>query len=757
MAHIKSRKHPIARRLNCSVAVAAAVMALPAYAQQVDADQAKTGGTLPQITVQGEVPYKADSVASPKFTQPLVNTTQTISVIKKEVIQDQGATTLTEALRNVAGVGTFYAGENGNTSTGDAIYMRGFDSSNSIYVDGVRDLGSISRDIFNVEQVEVTKGPASTDYGRSAPTGAINMVTKQPMLTDASSASVGFGSGSYKRSTIDLNKALTGMDGAAIRLNAMVQDAGVAGRDEVENNRWAIAPSIAFGLNSPTRTYLNLLHVKQHNTPDGGVPTIGLPGYNATPGRKVDPSNFYGTQYDRDDVTADMVTLRFEHDISADTTIRNTTRWGKTKQDYLLTAFSGEPDTSSANPADWTLARNLPTFKNQTNEIITNQTNLTTSFETGSVKHDLSAGFEITREEQKNYGIAPPKGSAWDDANLYDPSGYATGLTWDRNGADSSGSTDTAALYAFDTLKFNDRWQVNAGVRWDHYKTKYNALASCAGRRPPAACGGATTGVAPSADHLKASDDVFSWKLGALYKPAPNGSVYVNYAVSKQPPGGSNFQLSTADNNANNPNLDPQEAKTAEIGTKWDLLNKRLLLTAAIFRTDVENEIFENDDGTFDQSGKKRVEGIELSATGQITPDWSVIASYTHQKTKVSKGDSVTNDPSEDQLAYAPEDAFSLWTTYQLPRGFTVGGGARYSSGLTRGRDNVNYATSFTESESYWVYDAMATYRLSKNVDLQLNIYNLFDKEYVAAINKSGWRYFPGIERSARLTANIRF
>ena len=757
MAHIKSRKHPIARRLNCSVAVAAAVMALPAYAQQADVDQAKTAGTLPQITVQGEVPYKADSVASPKFTQPLVNTTQTISVIKKEVIQDQGATTLTEALRNVAGVGTFYAGENGNTSTGDAIYMRGFDSSSSIYVDGVRDLGSISRDIFNVEQVEVTKGPASTDYGRSAPTGAINMVTKQPMLTDASSASVGFGSGSYKRSTIDLNKALTGMDGAAIRLNAMVQDAGVAGRDEVENNRWAIAPSIAFGLNSPTRTYLNLLHVKQHNTPDGGVPTIGLPGYNATPGRKVDPSNFYGTQYDRDDVTADMVTLRFEHDISADTTIRNTTRWGKTKQDYLLTAFSGEPDTSSANPADWTLKRNLPTFKNQTNEIITNQTNLTTSFETGSVKHDLSAGFEITREEQKSYGTARDVAD-WPVANLYNPQMNVTGPSWERNGADSSGSTDTIALYAFDTLKLNERWQVNAGARLDHYKTKYNALAVCSTGPRGTPCGALPVGsLVPSADHLKGSDNVFSWKLGALYKPAPNGSVYVNYAVSKQPPGGSNFQLSTADNNANNPNLDPQEAKTAEIGTKWDLLNKRLLLTAAIFRTDVENEIYTNDDGTTDQSGKKRVEGIELSATGQITSDWSVIASYTHQKTKVAKGDSVTNDPSEDQLAYAPEDAFSLWTTYQLPRGFTVGGGARYSGGLTRGRDNATYATSFTESESYWVYDAMATYRLSKNVDLQLNIYNLFDKEYVAAINKSGWRYFPGIERSARLTANIRF
>ena len=750
MAHIKSRKHAVGRRLNCSAAVAMAVMAMPALAQQADT-------TLPEVQVTGQVEsYKAENVASPKFTQPLVNTTQTISVIKKEVIQDQGATTLTEALRNVAGVGTFYAGENGNTNTGDAISMRGFDSSNSIYVDGVRDLGSISRDIFNIEQVEVTKGPASTDYGSSAPTGAINMVTKQPMLKDAASASVGFGSAKYKRANIDVNKALEGIDGAAIRLNAMVQDSGVAGRDYIENNRWAIAPSIAFGLNSPTRTYVNLLHVEQRNTPDGGVPTIGLPGYNATPGRKVDPSNFYGTQYDRDHVNADMVTLRFEHDISGDTTIRNTTRWGRTKQNYLLTAFSGEPDTSSTNPADWVLNRSIPTFKNQTNEIITNQTNLTTSFETAGIKHDLSAGFEITREKQKNYGTA--RNGAWDPANLYDPSGSATGLTWERNGADSTGSTDTMALYAFDTLKLNDRWQVNAGARWDHYKTKYNALASCviSGRGTP--CGSLPEGtLVPSADHLKASDTVFSWKLGALYKPAPNGSIYVNYAVSKQPPGRNNFALSTSASSADNPNMNPQEARTAEIGTKWELMDKRLLLAGAIFHTEIQNEIYTNDDGTIDQTGKKRVKGIELSATGQITPDWSVIASYTHQKAEVGKGASVTNDPSESTLAYTPKDAFSLWTTYRVQPDFTIGGGARYSSGLTRGRDNATYATSFTESESYWVYDAMATYRVSKNVDLQLNIYNLFDKDYVSSINKSGWRYFPGIERSARLTANIRF
>lgn len=753
MAHIKSRKHPIGRRLNCSAAVALAVMTLPAaYAQQTGDASAQKPATLPQITVQGTAEsYKADAVASPKFTQPLVDTTQTISVVRKEVMQEQAATTLTEALRNVAGVGTFFAGENGNTNTGDAIFMRGFDTSNSIYVDGVRDLGSISRDIFNTEQVEVTKGPSSTDYGRSAPTGAINMVSKQPTLTDAASGTVGFGSGSYKRATVDLNKALTGIEGAAIRLNAVVQDSGVAGRNEVENNRWAIAPSIAFGLNSPTRTFLNFLHVDQNNTPDGGVPTIGLPGYSASAGSRVNPKNFYGTQYDKDNVTADMVTLRVEHDFSATTTLRNTTRWGKTSQDYLLTSFMA-PVTTNPNPVNWTVARSSPTFKDQTNEIITNQTNLTTSFETGAIKHDLSTGFEITREEQKNVGIGTT--GAWTAANLYNPQMNATGLGWAPNGADSKGSTDTVSLYAFDTLKFNEQWQANIGARVDHYKTKYNALGVCGGTRGPA-CGALPTGsLVPTANNLQASDNIVSWKAGLLYKPAPNGSIYVNYAVSKQPPGGANFQLSAATNNANNPNVEPQQAKTAEIGTKWDLLDKRLMLTGAIFNTEVENEIVTTSDGTVDQTGKKRVQGIELSATGQITPDWAVIASYTYQDSKVAKGNNLAQDGSNG-LTYTPTDAFSLWSTYKIPSGFTIGGGARYTGGLKRGTDGAVGTPNFTDS--YWVVDAMATYRINKNVDLQFNVYNLFDKEYVAAINKSGWRYFPGVERSARLSANIRF
>ncbi|MDN5923691.1 MAG: TonB-dependent receptor plug domain-containing protein, partial [Xanthomonadales bacterium] len=192
------------------------------------------------------------TLASPKYTAPLLDTPQTIQVITSDLIEKQGATTLTEALKNSPGVGTFYVGENGNTSTGDAIQMRGFDASSSIFVDGIRDMGSISRDIFNIDHIEVTKGPAGTDNGRTAPSGAINMVTKQPQLANHRQASLGYGSGDHKRLSADWNQVLSEANGSALRINVMDQRSGVVGRDTVENNPWGIAPSLAFGQNSPT-------------------------------------------------------------------------------------------------------------------------------------------------------------------------------------------------------------------------------------------------------------------------------------------------------------------------------------------------------------------------------------------------------------------------------------------------------------------------------------------------------------------------
>lgn len=708
--YIQSRKHSAGRLpssaglVACATVLAGATLAMPAMAQTAET-------ALKEVKVEGnaDTGYTPGQLSSPKFTQPLVNTTQTVNVIKEQLLQEQGATTLTEALRNVPGAGTFYAGENGNTSTGDAVYMRGFDSSSSIYVDGVRDIGSISRDMFNIDQVEVTKGPAGTDYGRSAPTGAINLVSKQANLNNSFGGSLGLGSASYKRASIDLNRVVNAETGTAVRLNAMAQDANVAGRNGIENNRWGIAPSFAFGLNSPTRVFVNLLHIKQSNVPDGGVLTMGLPGYTSPDPAKrgylsgaarVNSKNFYGTASDHDDVTATMATLKVEHDFSATTKLRNTTRWGETKQDYLLTAFmagSTQLVTPNANdPSTWTMSRNINT-KDQVNRILTNQTNLSTSLATGSVQHDLSLGLELTREEQTNYGLAT-KGTV-PAVNVYNPDSSISLPDYQRNGADSKGKTDTVALYAFDTLKFNDQWQANLGLRLDRYKTSYNAMAVCTATSTTQPCGSNPVGtvVPTTSDGLSKSGTLLSWKAGVLYKPAPNGSVYLNYALSQQPPGGSNFALSAAVNNAANPNMDPQKAKTLELGSKWELAEKNLMLSGALFRTEVTNEIVTNSDGTVGQTGKKIVQGLELGVIGQINKAWGVSAGYTVQNTKVDTGALVAADASNG-LTYTPKNAFSLWSTYQLPFGLTVGGGARYAGGLKRGTDGAVGTPNHTDS-----------------------------------------------------------
>jgi len=780
MSPIKSRKHPV-RRVMPSLApglLASALLGSLALAQPAHAaDVAETSGatdaqiaqakSLPRVQVDGYAgpDYRVDKISSPKFTQSLLDTTQTVSIISRDLIQQQGATTLTEALRNSPGVGTFYAGENGTTSTGDAIYMRGFDTSGSIFVDGVRDLGTISRDVFNIEQIEVTKGPDGTEYGRTAPTGAINMVSKQPLMDNGISGSLAYGSAQQKRATADWNQAIG--DTAAFRLNVMGQDSGVPGRDNVENNRWGVAPALAFGLGTPTRVYLDLLHVKQNNIPDGGVSTIGLPGYTSPdPTRpfladapKVDPGNFYGTRQDHDRVQADMFTAIIEHDFSDSVALHDTLRWGRTQQDYLLTSFMATaanlltPDP--ADPSTWTVARSNPNFKHQANRVVTNQTNLTARFATGAVTHDLSAGVELTEEKATALGMAALNGSTWPAASLYHPDADVGSLLYGPNGTYASGTTDTVAAYVFDTLKFGEHWQVNAGARVDHYRTDYTSTVVCGARNTPA-CGVLPAGSIVPGINAHVSDNLPNYKLGVLYKPSANGSIYANFAMAQDPPGGNTLTFSSSSSSQDQPDLGPQKARTVEVGTKWNLLGDKLLLTGAVYRTTVNNQLVQDqaDPTQYYQVGKKRVQGVEINAVGRLGRNWAISTGYTVMNTKVLDGGAVTSDGSS-VLAYTPKSAFTAWTTYRLPFNLTLGGGARYSGELHRGTDGAIGTPAYTES--YWVFDAMASYPVNKYFGLQLNVYNLFDKHYVAAINKSGYRYIPGVPRSAMLTANFSF
>ena len=762
---IKSSKHAPSR-FHQHMSTALAVMLLPVAAHAADTPAvvaAAAAQTLQEVKVvsDADTGFKADKASSPKYSEPLVDTAQTITVIKKDLFEQQGATTLTEALRNTPGVGAFFLGENGSTNTGDAIYMRGFDASASIYVDGVRDIGSISRDVFNIEQIDVLKGPAGTDNGRSSPTGSINLVSKQPQLQDAYAGSVTGGSGRQKRATADINTVVDSASGTAFRLDLLDQDSGNPARDKVNNKRWAVAPTLAFGLNTPTRLYLDYLHVKQNNVPDGGVMTIGLPGYSSPDPKRpflanapaVDPNNFYGSTLDFDHVQADMVTVRVEHDFAPTLKLQNTSRYGKTTENYLLTSFTATAANlitpSAADPATWQLARTNLNIKDQRNEIVTNQSTLTADFATGAARHTVVGGLELTNEKQTTYGYAATGALPAD--SIYHPTPDApVSIKLARNGVRSDGSTGTESGYVFDTIKLGDKWIVNGGVRVDHYSTTYDAIALSTAAANPALPVGT---LVPTA--LDLSGNLVTGKLSALYKPTEDSSVYALFANSKQPPGGANFTLSTSASSAANPKFTPEVTTTTEVGSKWDLLQEKLSLTAALYRTEVKNDVEQDPvDLLYYQTGRKRVEGLELGLTGQLAHDWLVSAGYALMNTRVEAG-KVETSAGSTELAYAPKQTFTAWTSYTLPMGLKIGGGARYASKLLRGSDGAIGTPAY--ANAYWVFDAMVAYTIGRNVDVQLNLYNLADKTYVAAINKSGYRYTPGAPRSGSLMANFRF
>ena len=787
---IVAKKHKVAQQLKVSALSSMMLLAAGAMAAddvKKDDQKSEPNSKLGTVKVNADAinaDFKAEKVSSDKFTQPLVDTPQTIVVVKKELFQQQAATSLSETLRNTPGI-TMLLGENGNTATGDSIFMRGFDTQGSIFVDGIRDLGSISRDTFNTEQVEIAKGPAGVDNGRGAASGYVNMSSKMANLEDTITGNLSLGSGEYKRGTLDVNKSLS--ETTAVRVNLLKQDAGVAGRDEVENNYEGFAGSLGFGLGTDTRIFINSLNVKQSGIPDGGVPVVGLDGYynaifDARPSTNfptggtfngivpdaVDTSNFYGSTADRNDVNANMFTVRVEHDLAENVTVRNTSRYGRTKQDQVLTGINGitfgpSSAVQDSNPETWTVSRSRQ-GKDILNKILTNQTNLTASFDTGDIKHELSGGIEFIYENQLTYVVGIPTGlPSQTPANLYNPSTADTFQPVVRTGNKNEGETTTAAFYILDTISLNEHWEFSAGVRAENYHTRYDTLTRQTAVTPPAPQlipVGTMVGAS-----IEADDQLVSWKVGGVFKPAENGSIYVSYATSQLPPGSTNFTLSPTAANANNPNVDPQKGTNIEIGTKWDVYDDKLALTAALFRSGNDNEFVADTDGTNLPIGERRVQGVELGASGIITQNWQVNAGLAYMEPEITRGNrsAAHNGAAQTNggvIQWSPKVTFTVWNSYTFANGLVLGGGARYvdsvaSTSLTNAA--ALSTRSMVELPDYWVVDAMASYPINKNISLQLNVMNFADEEYLANLNSGVSRYTPSVERSARLGLNFSF
>ena len=801
MSFIKSRKHAAVptgvSSASSSSAASAALLALTlplgAWAQTQTTESADKA--LPVVRAKAkavvENEFKAESASSAKFVKPLLDTPQTVTVINRELIQQQGTASLSEALRNTPGI-TFTLGENGNTNTGDTVFMRGFDASTSIFVDGVRDLGGITRDTFNIEAVEVVKGPSGADNGRGSPNGFINMVSKKPQLRDFAEGSAQVASGSRVRVSADLNKKLEiGLPGAALRLNVFSDRGNVNGRDVLERNRWGVAPSLTLGLGTATRATLSYLHVDQAATPDGGIPGVGVMGWTnqlifkdlaganvkpvgtgsvlATGMKPVDRSNFYGSKNDFDDTRADMVTLLLEHDLAPGSSLRNISRFGRTQQDLNLTNIivsnAATPGVwaiigDATKPASWTVGR-ARLGRDQRNQILANQTSLNSAFTIKGVKNNISTGVELTHEKQNTAGFAYDN-MASDRANLYAPVVNAKFAALTRNGASTAGETTTAAAFLFDTLDISDRWQLSAGLRAERFRTEYTSIPATS--TPPVA-----------ASAYASSDTLVSGKLGLLFKPSADGSVYLSYATSQKPPGSDNFALSSATPNAdtkavsiNAPNLKPQQANNLELGAKWDLFDKQMLVTAALFRSENENELARAGSATGEvtQYGKKTVKGLELGAAGAVSNNLQLQAGLVWMDSKVNEA--VTVVPGQvdvqtgAQLVYSPKLAFTSWLNYKLPdgmlQGLSLGGGARYTASQTTQVNNgAAPVVGINGIPSYWVFDAMAAYDINKNIALQFNVSNLADKFYLASVNNGRNRFTLGTPRSMSLALNLKY
>ena len=769
-ASIRSRKHAPSALLGSSLfALGALSVPLSALAAE---EAAKTTDALPEVKVKAtrEVPFKATQSASTKITQPLIDTPKTIQVVKKEMLREQGAVSLMDALRNTPGI-TMQLGENGNTSAGDTFQMRGFGAQTSIFVDGIRDTGGVTRDVFNLEQVEIVKGPAGSDTGRGSASGYINLITKQPFADSLTDLGVSYGSANRKRGTVDLNRQIN--DTTAVRLNVMVQDGGVDGVDVAKQRGMGIAPSIAFGLGTPTRIILSGQHLHQDDIPQGGIPTIGLKGYyrgrttlNATSsnaeqvtttgegafitanGKPVDTSNFYGSKYDYNKVNSDMYGLKSEFDLSPTTTVRNITRFARNHIDRVLTSVGnvsgGNVTTTgvSGGPlqtdlSQWTLNRSRQRI-DQLNESLVNQTSVNSALTVGGFKHDVSAGLEIMSEKQISKGTNAVAASSIPLANLYNPNSNVVLPTPTLSGIDTDGKSITAAIYALDTMTLSESLKLNGGLRVERYKI--------------------TTAVTNAAV-LKDMDTLTSWNLGAVYKPAKNGSVYVAVANSLTPPGGANFTLNTGATNQANSAMDPQETKTVEVGTKWDLLDERLNLAVSVYRTENDKQTsIDQITGQTVQFGKTRVQGVEFDAVGQVTNFWQVKAGVAYMDTKQLDqfGGTLAAPTVTTGVRWSPKWSGMVWTSYQLGD-FTLGGGARYMGKQKRAVAGENAATTLMPTvPSYEVVDLMGAYKWSKNVNLQLNVNNVLDKEYFI-VNNAGNRLLIGQPRSFTLSANFKF
>lgn len=707
--------------LSASLAFSFVATADSAHAQQTPpANAGNQGIELETIEVRGDgagTPENTNEArpATARVPTTVLDTPQAITVISAEQIEERQTNTLAEALRNVPGI-TVNAGEGGGgTPGGDNFNIRGFSAQGNVFLDGLRDTGQFSRDLFNLEQVEVFQGASGASFGRGVGGGAINLATKTAKDHFFADFEGTVGTYDYFRGTADINAPIN--ENIAARLNVMGHDQAVSERDFVENSRWGIAPTITFGMVGPTSLTLSYLHQEENNRPDYGVPYL-----NGRPGTEegIRRDAWYGFLDDYEDTTADVFTSTFKHEFTNGIRFTNVTRVAQYDRDRWVTP------QRLVSPGNTLVNRNRQSRVTET-FTVTNQSTLEADFATGSLNHEFVAGVDVNYEDHKQVNFTDSRNGTYPQQGVFDPGepGYANATRSFNGQIDSEVNSYGFSLY--DRVELGHGFFAIGSFRYERYEVDYETRNAANVINP------ASTGTQ--------EENLITYQAALQYKPWENHTYYISASHAELPLA----DPTTSDGLGGSVGFDPEEVDTYEIGGKVNFFGDRLGVGANVFYTERTNMRITETDGTVTLEGKRRARGFDFQVNGRITDAWSVNAAYTFIDSKIIDSTSANNG---NEMFRVPKHSWSVWTTYELFQNFTVGAGLTYV-----GERWTNEANT-SQAPDQLVLDAMASYKWD-NITFQVNALNLTNELTYERFH--GAQVIPGPGRTILLSTKVSF
>jgi catecholate siderophore receptor len=721
---------------------------------QLDAMQVeeRTIDTNPYAEVGA--PYKAKVSGDSRHVKDLADTPQTITVLTQTQIQESGRSDLKDILDAQPGI-TLGTGENGN-AFGDRYVIRGHEARSDVFVDGLRDPGMTTRESFAVEQVEITKGPSSTFAGKGSSGGAVNSITKQANAEyDLNKVEAGIGTDNYRRITLDSNLRLT--DDLAVRANIMhnYQEVPDRGPNDIERNGAAL--SATYKASEKLTVIADYYHLTAFDNNDLGA---YIDRDTNTVNESV-PS--YAQKEDFLKSNVDTLTVRALYDINNNVRLENAIRFGTTDNGYVVTGARGTT-RDATDPAGEIDTISLSTHQGwQEVEYFANQLNLLVDTELAGKKHQLVFGaeysqhnvvngvYDYTTQGASNCLTAGRNGVSNSYCILDENGNYLTDLNniMDRDisqgDVDSDYNIDTLSLYVMDTVELTDSLSVFAGVRADTFEYQNTV----------------TNRDATISDY-KYDDVLWNGHLGGVYKLSENGNVYATYSTAANINGGESDVggscgyggICSTTENVNQ--AKPETVENIEIGTKWNVLNNKLLATAALFqitKSDVMEGTDYDTDGTYN-TGKNRVQGLELSLVGNITERLSTQMGMSIMESEILEADDA-EDVGGILANFADQSAFAQ-IRYQLNDQFSFGASANYSSEVFVGQPDAA-ANEEVSVPDYTVFDVFANYKFTDKLNARLNVGNITDENYYLTAYRSGGFAYIGDARNAQLALAYEF